>query len=146
MPRSFKGEKRDSVGTLPNLTHSEGFEYRKFRDPMKITAGVALLLFQVVMIIYARFVPSRYFCWAPFDTQTEYKLRVEVDGRMLNAKEVRVRYRRSQNGTDNRSPQHVMDIVQGYEETYGRGNATRIEMRYRVNGKQEQIWRWPQQP
>ena len=112
---------------------------------MKNTAAAALLLFQVVMIVYARFVPSRYFCWAPFDIQTEYKLQVEVDGHALNAKEVRARYRRQQNGTDNRSPQHVMDIVQGYEETYGRSKPARVEMRYRVNGKQEQVWRWPRQ-
>jgi len=112
---------------------------------MKITAGAVLLLFQVVMIFYARFVPSRYFCWAPFDIQTEYKLHVEVNGKTLNAKEVRGRYRRPQNGTDNRSPHHVMDIIQGYEETYGRSNPARVEMRYRVNGKQEQVWRWPAQ-
>lgn len=145
MPRSVKGEKRESVDTTTNLTHSVGVQYGKFRIPMKTTAGTALLLFQVVMIVYARFVPSRYFCWAPFDIQTEYKLQVEVDGRALSAKEVRARYRRQQNGTDNRSPQHVMDIVQGYEETYGRSNPARVEMRYRVNGKQEQVWRWPRQ-
>jgi hypothetical protein len=112
---------------------------------MKNFAAVALLLFQVVMIVYARFVPSRYFCWAPFDIQTEYKLQVEVDGRMLNAKEVLARYRRAQNGTDNRSPHHVMDIIRGVEETYGRNNQVQVAMRYRVNGKQEQIWRWPPQ-
>jgi hypothetical protein len=111
---------------------------------MRTAAGLALLLFQVVMIVYARFVPSRYFCWAPFDIQTEYKLRGTVNGRPLKSSEVRARYRRPQNGTDNRSPQHVIDIIQGYEETYGRDDHASVEMRYRINGKQEQTWRWPQ--
>ena len=111
---------------------------------MRLAAGVALLVFQLAMIVYARFVPSRYFCWAPFDIQTEYKLQVTVNGRPLTGKEIRFRYRRPQAGTDNRSPQHVIDIIQGYEENYGRNDRAQVMMRYRVNGKQEQVWRWPQ--
>ena len=61
--------------------------------------GGGILLFQLVMIGYARYVPARYFCWA----------------------EIRSRYRRP-HGVDNRSIQHVMDIVQQYEESYGRGD------------------------
>jgi hypothetical protein len=110
---------------------------------MRVVAGAALLLFQVAMVIYARFVPSRYFCWAPFDTQTDYRLQVNVGGRLLKPDEVRARYRRPQIGTDNRSPQHVIDIVQGYEQSYGREDRARVVMRYRVNGKQEQVWQWP---
>ena len=111
---------------------------------MRLAAGVALLVFQLAMIVYARFVPSRYFCWAPFDIQTEYKLQVTVNGRPLTSKEIRSRYRRPQTGADNRSPQHVIDIIQGYEENYGRNDRAQVMMRYRVNGKQEQVWRWPQ--
>lgn len=112
---------------------------------MRIATGLALLLFQVGMIVYARFVPSRYFCWAPFDIQTEYRLQVTISGRPLTGKEIRVRYRRPQNGTDNRSPQHVFDIIREYEQTYGRADHAQVVMRYRVNGKQEQTWQWPQQ-
>src|SRR5579872_1503913 len=107
--------------------------------------GLALLLFQVAMIVHARFVPSRYFCWALYDVQTEYSLRVEINRRELSAQEILARYHRPQHGNDNRSPQHVIDILQGYEETYGKNDHAAVEMRYRVNGKQEQIWRWPQQ-
>jgi hypothetical protein len=74
----------------------------------------------------------------------EYKLRVSVNGRPLKPNEVRARYGRPQNGTDNRSPQDVIDIIQGYEEAYERDDHAFLEMRYRVNGKQEQTWRWPQ--
>src|ERR1700730_5021529 len=112
---------------------------------MRIAAGAALLLFQVAMVIYARFVPSRYFCWAPFDTQTDYRWPANVGGRLLTPREVRARSRRPQVGTDNRSPQHVIDIVQGYEQRYGAADHAQVLMRYRVNGKQEQLWRWPLQ-
>jgi hypothetical protein len=112
---------------------------------MRIAAGMALLVFQVAMVVYARFVPSRYFCWAPFDIQTDYRLQVKVAGKPLTAKQIRERYHRGPVGTDNRSPQHVIDIVQGYEENYGRNDHAAVEMRYRVNGKQEQLWQWPRQ-
>jgi hypothetical protein len=47
---------------------------------------------------------------------------------------------------DNRSIQHVMDIVQQYEESYGRSDHAAVVMRYRINGKAEQEWRYPAQP
>lgn len=110
---------------------------------MRTAAGLALIFFQLAMIVYARFTPSRYFCWAPFDIQTEYNLQVHVAGRELSAREIRARYRRPQIGTDNRSPQHVIDILQGYEEKYWRADHAQVRMRYRVNGKEEQTWQWP---
>jgi hypothetical protein len=35
--------------------------------------------------------------------------------------------------------------VQGYEQSYGQHDHARVVMRYRVNGKEEQVWRWPLQ-
>lgn len=109
---------------------------------MRTIVGVSILAFQLAMIIYARFVPSRYFCWAPYDVQTDYSITAVVNGRRLTDSEVRARYRRPQHGTDNRSPQHVIDILRGYEERYGRRDHARVILRYRVNGKGEQLWRW----
>lgn len=112
---------------------------------LRIIIGGGILLFQIVMIGYARFVPSRYFCWAPYDTQTEYRLDVSAGGRELTPAEIRKRYRRPKRGVDNRSPKHVMDIIQQYEETYGRNDHAQVSMKYRVNGKAEQEWRYPAQ-
>ncbi|HZT32159.1 MAG TPA: hypothetical protein VFA33_19890 [Bryobacteraceae bacterium] len=108
--------------------------------------GVAILLFQAGAIVYARFVPARYFCWAPFDMQTDYRLEVTVRGRRLTPQEIRRRYRRPAQGTDNRAARHIMDIVEGYEERYGRADQAQVVMRYRVNGKAEQEWRYPPRP
>src|SRR5207245_1462427 len=112
---------------------------------MRTLIAMLLLLFQLGAIVYARFVPTRYFCWAPYDMQTDYRLEVTVNGKPLTAEQIRRRYRRPQKGTDNRSVSHVTDILRQYQERYARGEDTRIVMRYRINGKDEQIWRWPEQ-
>ena len=109
----------------------------------RIIVGGSILLFQLVMIGYARFVPARYFCWAPYDIQSEYRLDVSIAGRKLTAPQIRSRYRRPRQGVDNRSIQHVMDIVRQYEETYGREDHAEVSMKYRINGKAEQEWQYP---
>jgi hypothetical protein len=109
----------------------------------RLIAGCLILFFQLVMVGYARFTPARYFCWAPFDIQSEYSLHVLVDNRPLTEAEVYHRYRRAKNGYDSRSIQHLIDIVQQYEQTYGRQDHARIVMKYRVNGKLAQEWRYP---
>jgi len=37
-----------------------------------------------------------------------------------------------------------MDIVEQYERTYGAADHAQVRMRYRVNGKEEQEWRYPE--
>ncbi|HTM49525.1 MAG TPA: hypothetical protein VL285_12615 [Bryobacteraceae bacterium] len=106
--------------------------------------GAAILLFQLAMIVNARFVPARYFCWAPYDIQTDYRLDVTIGGRELTAAEIRRRYRRAKVGSDNRSFRNLMDIVEQYERTYGAADHAQVRMRYRVNGKEEQEWRYPE--
>jgi hypothetical protein len=108
---------------------------------LRTALGLSLLLFQIGAILYARFVPARYFCWAPYDMQTDYELQVMVDGRTLTPAEIRGRYRRGAKGTDNRSAQHVIDIVQGVEER--RREGAEVVMRYRVNGGEKRTWQWP---
>jgi hypothetical protein len=103
----------------------------------------ALLLFQMGAVVYARFVPSRYFCWAPFDMQTEYSADVEVNGHPLTAREIQQRYRRPMKGVDNRSVQHVIDIFEQTEIRYHATDDTRIRLKYRINGRVEGEWRWP---
>jgi hypothetical protein len=111
---------------------------------LRWTIGLSLLAFQAGAIVYARFVPARYFCWAPFDMQTDYRLEVTVNGKKLSPNEIQRRYRRPARGTDNRSSQHVIDIVELAEQRYHPGDDTEVIMTYRVNGKQEQQWRYRQ--
>jgi len=113
---------------------------------LRTIIGASLLLFQLGMIGYARFVPARYFCWAPYDIQSEYRIDVLIGGRPLTASQIRARYRRPRQGVDNRSIQHVMDIVEQYEQTYGRNDSAEVSMTYHVNGKAEQEWHYPRRP
>ena len=116
---------------------------------MSVRNLIPLLLFafQLGAIVYARFVPTRYFCWAPFDTQTDYMASAVVDGRQLTSEEFRKRYRRPARGFDNRSPQHVIDMLRQVEEKRSQqGDKATIVMRYRVNGKELREWKWPENP
>jgi hypothetical protein len=109
---------------------------------LRWSIGIALLLFQLGAIVYARFVPTRYFCWAPFDMQTDYRIEATVNGQKLSLAEIGKRYRRPAQGSDNRSYQHVIDIVEQVERRYHPDDDADVVMTYRINGKQEQQWRY----
>ncbi len=111
---------------------------------LRWSIGLALLVFQLGAIVHARTMPSRYFCWAPFDMQTAYRLKVVVNGEELTATQISARYRRPAVGTDNRSTQHLIDIIEGAERRYHPDDRTEIVMTYRVNGKQEETWQFRQ--
>jgi hypothetical protein len=105
---------------------------------------IALFAFQLGAIVYARFVPTRYFCWAPYDTQTDYTATATVNGKKLTGPQFRQRYRRPARGFDNRSPQHVFDMLEQVEQKRSAlGEHATIVVQYRVNGKEPQEWRWP---
>jgi hypothetical protein len=114
-----------------------------------IRVAIPLVLFalQLGAIVYARFVPTRYFCWAPYDIQTDYTASATVNGKRLSGAEFRQRYRRPARGFDNRSPQHVIDMLQQVEEKRAPlGEQATIVMKYRVNGKEQREWHWPPPP
>src|SRR5258708_35642549 len=104
---------------------------------VRAIAGGGILLFQIAMIGYARFVPSRYFCWAPYDIQSAYRLDVSIGGRALTPAQIRSRYRPPKQGVDNRSIQHVMGIVEQYEPTYGSADHSRAVLKNGLNRKEE---------
>ena len=114
---------------------------------MRILIPILLFAFQLGAIVYARFVPTRYFCWAPYDIQTDYTAKAVVNGHELTAAEFQKRYRRQRRGFDNRSPQHVIDMLEQAEEKHAAaGDQTTIVMNYRVNGKEPREWHWPADP
>jgi hypothetical protein len=114
---------------------------------MRTLIAMLLFAFQFGAIVYARFVPTRYFCWAPYDIQTDYVATATVNGKTLSGAEFRNRYRRNSRGFDNRSPWHVIDMFRQVEEKRSKlGEQATIVMKYRVNGKEPQEWRWPPQP
>lgn len=110
---------------------------------VRVILGSALLLAQAAAIIRARSVESRYFCWAPYDALSLYRLDVELAGRALTPGEIERRYRIPAAGRDNRSIQHLKDLIAQYESTYGRHDGARVTLRSSTNGHEERVWRWP---
>ena len=108
---------------------------------MRRAIGIALLLFQVGAIAYARFSVSRYFCWAPHDSQSEYRIEVTRRGVPLSDADIESRYHLPASGVEARSIAAVLSVVDQYEETYGRGDGAEAQVTYRVNGAKEQRWR-----
>jgi hypothetical protein len=105
--------------------------------------GIGLLALQAGAVVHARFSSARYFCWAPHDSQTEYRIEAMASGEPLDDATLGRRYRFPPTGVEAYSSQHVLDIVRQYEETYGRDDEVRVVVRYRVNGGAPQEWRWP---
>ena len=102
----------------------------------------AFFLLQVGMIVYARYTPSRYFCWAPFDTQSHYAISVKINERMLSRDEIKTRYRIPPVGRDSRSIQHVKNIIKTYETSYGAEDGALVTLYYDLNGKEHAPWIW----
>jgi hypothetical protein len=108
---------------------------------LRRAVGMAILLLQVGAIVYARFAPSRYFCWAPHDSQVDYKIAVTLDGKPLTDEQVASRYRLPPSGVEARSIEAVLSVVRQYEQTLGRGERAAVVVTYRLNGGEPQTWR-----
>lgn len=98
---------------------------------------------QVAGIVYARFVPTRYLCWAPYDQLTFYRIEADTGGRPLTQPAIAARYRLPPAGRENRSIHHVLNAIAQFESTYGRRDPVRTRVVYRVNGGPEQTWTAP---
>lgn len=117
------------------------------RDSGKVGfyVGVALLALQVVLVVQAQFGASRDFCWAPHTTQVQYSLQVNVGDRLLPEAEIAQRYGlRHGYGWEAHSYQNLINLIQQYEQTYGRSEQARVVLTYRINGHPPRTWSWPQ--
>ncbi|MBI2688568.1 MAG: hypothetical protein HYX27_19880 [Acidobacteria bacterium] len=112
--------------------------------PRRFVLGVILLALQAGAIIRARFADDRYFCWAPFDQQTAYRIETTIGDAPLTPEQIQRRYRRPARGVDNRSAHHLFDIIARAEQSFGEPGRGRVVVRYRVNGHEEREWRYPQ--
>ncbi|HEU0122879.1 MAG TPA: hypothetical protein VFQ91_20270 [Bryobacteraceae bacterium] len=110
----------------------------------RFAVGALLLAMQAGAIVRARFANDRYFCWAPFDQQTKYSIGVSIGDEALGPQQIRQRYRRPAEGVDNRSAEHLFDIITRAEQKFEQWGRSRVVVRYRINGHEEREWRYPQ--
>ncbi len=102
--------------------------------------GIVFLIAQVLSIIYARVIPERFFCWAPYDQHTFYEVIVEVDGVKLTKNEIKERYKYKSLGWEPRSIYNVFNIIDQYESTYGKNENAIVQVKYSINGNLEESW------
>ena len=112
---------------------------------MRRLLGIALLLLQVIAVIHARFVPSRWLgSWAPNDYAVWYRFQVRVGNRLLSPEQVGQRYALRSESVYENPPQNLMDIVRQREQTYGRTDNAQVVLTYHQNREPMQGWRWPE--
>ena len=109
---------------------------------MRFLLGSTIILFQIAMMINARFVDARYFSFAPHDSQNEYQVDAVIDGKLLNDEAFYKRYRIKREHINPRAISHIRNILLQYENTYGKKNQSEITIKYQTNGGPMKYWRW----
>ena len=110
---------------------------------MRMYVGLAILAAQLVMVGVARVHPIRFYTWAPFDSQNEFRIQAIVDGRELSSEEVNQRYRKPKQGLSPRSIYEVVSTIEYVETHYRKNDPATVTVVYRTNGGPEQTWRFP---
>jgi hypothetical protein len=121
----------------------------------------AILLAQVGVCFWQHLGNTRYFAWAPNDYVVTYALHVSVGGRALSPPEISSRYRLSlanrlsQTAKQNLGlarveryvwedpPQHLINRLKWYEQTYDSADRDRVSLIYQLDGGPVRQWRWP---
>ena len=99
---------------------------------------------QIAGITAAKFMDTRYFCWAPYDQFSIYHIEVRIDGEKLTDEKIRQRYRKRASGRNNRSIHNIISAVRQYEETYGSSDFAVVKISYEINGHKNATWHWPE--
>ncbi len=108
----------------------------------KAVIVITFLAIQLALVIWARFIPERWFCWAPHDSYVDYELTVIVNGKELTDKEISQRFVRDRVYREVRAAGNAMDIIKQHCRTYGKNDETRVIMNYKINGIQQEPWIW----
>lgn len=98
---------------------------------------------QIIGIVVTKFSDVKYFCWAPYDEISRYKISVMLEGDKLDSREIQHRYRTSAKGRENRSISNLISVIRQYETTYGSKQNAIVKLSYLTNGHEERVWIWP---
>ena len=104
----------------------------------------ALLLWQLGMIVYARFDPGRYFTWSPHDVAWNFDLEVRTSEGVLDHAQAVERYRLRRFRRQEHAIEHIKRAVRQYESTHGKEDGARVRMLYDKNGRSPREWNWPE--
>src|SRR5437879_1536602 len=113
---------------------------------MRAAIAIVFLLLQLGSVLYARFTPRRYLCWAPNDYVVEYQLEVNVHGHTLSPEQTRARYQISPGHARvvEHPVEHLIDDMEHYEGPYGSSDQAQVQLTGKYNGHAEsRHWQWP---
>ena len=112
---------------------------------MRIRTIIGLLFIglQCISVLIARFIPEKFFCWAPYDEHTLIRTKILDDGKELSEVEIDERYRYRMNDWEPRTVNNVFNLITQYETTYGKDDDVIIIINYSRNGKAEKTWVYP---
>ncbi len=102
--------------------------------------GILFLVLQIASVIYARFIPERFFCWGPYDNHTKFEVFVEIDGKLLSSDEAEKRYRYKMVGWEQRSIHNIFSLISQFETTYGSKENANVKVLYSTNGHPQKEW------
>ena len=102
--------------------------------------ALMFLVVQIVLIVYSRFVPERFFCWSPYDEHNSFEVYVTIGDKELSFDEVKERYQYKSNGWEARTIHNIFSIIKQYENSYGKADKASVRVVYTKNGHDEQIW------
>jgi hypothetical protein len=106
--------------------------------------GILFISIQLASIIYARFIPERFFCWAPYDSHTLFEVFVTIDSKTLSQQETEKRYGYKMKGWEQRSIHNIFSLVKQYERTYGKKDNASVIIIYSTNGHPKKTWKLKQ--
>lgn len=106
----------------------------------RVTFSVLFILTQIVLIVYARYTPLRFFCWAPYDIHTKYEINAIINDSIYGPKQLESRYNYSMEGWEQRSIHNIFYIIEQYENTYGKYDSVEVKALYSINGRKEEEW------
>ncbi len=108
---------------------------------IRFTIGIIFLLVQLSSVLYARFIPERFFCWAPYDEHTFYEISVEIHNHELTKNEIQNRYGFFAEGWEPRSIHNIFSMINQYESTYGKNEGATVRVLYAINGHEKELWK-----
>lgn len=109
---------------------------------LKRSLAALLILGQIAGIVAARFVPERFFCWAPYEEVTLFEIEATLDSRPLTSGEIQERYGMARNGRQDRSIHNVISVLRWRESR--EKNPVTVRLNFTTNGRPQQVWAWPE--
>jgi hypothetical protein len=86
----------------------------------------------------------RDFAWAPNDYNVNFTIRTVVHGHALSKAEAERRYHLPvESGLIQAPAQLVIDTIDHYERTYGRGDHASVTVHYTIDGRGSYTWHRP---